>query len=308
MATKNTVKHFLSLLDVTSEELLHLIHRACELKADKTLLGGVPLQGQVMAMIFESASTRTRLASETAMAQLGGSTIFLALNDSQMSRGETIADTAKVMSSMVQIILMRSKSHNSLVRVAEASKVPVINALSDRFHPCQLLADLQTFFELKGDIQGRRVAWLGEGNNVCQTYIQAAMQLDFELYIACPEGYEPPQDLLEQAGKHVSISRKPKEAVREADLVVTDVWLSMNQEKRAKVNYANRKADFKGFQLNHEIMDCAARGALAMHCLPAHRGEEISAELLDDENSVIWQEAENRLYTHKALFEWLLIA
>ena len=255
-----------------------------------------------MGMIFEKSSTRTRISFETGMVQLGGHAIFLSPRDTQLGRGEPVEDSARVISSMVDIIMLRTFGHDIIERFARYSSVPVINALTDDFHPCQLLADMQTFYEHRGSIQGKTVSWIGDGNNMCHSYINAARLLDFELRIACPEGFEPRADLLAANKDRVSIVRDPTEAARDAHLLVTDVWASMGQEDEKKL----RIQQFEGYQLSRELLDQAASDALYMHCLPAHRGEEITAELMEDANSVIWDEAENRLHAQKALIEFLL--
>jgi ornithine carbamoyltransferase len=296
-------RHFLTLLDLSPDELTGLIHRAIEMK---TLMRDGdqerPYQGKVMGMVFEKSSTRTRISFEAGMAQLGGHAIFLSPRDTQLGRGEPIEDSARVMSSMVDIIMLRTFGHDIIERFSRYSSVPVINALTDAYHPCQLLADMQTFTEHRGSIQGKIVSWIGDGNNMCQSYINAARQLDFELRIACPEGFEPDADLLAANKGRVSIVRNPREAARDAHLLVTDVWASMGQEQEQQL----RIKQFEGFQLNQQLLDQAASDALYMHCLPAHRGEEITAELMENTNSVIWHEAENRLHAQKALIEFLL--
>jgi ornithine carbamoyltransferase len=253
-------------------------------------------------MIFEKSSTRTRVSFEAGMAQLGGHAMFLSPQDTQLGRGEPVEDSARVISSMVDIVMIRTFGHDIVERFASQSSVPVINALTDSYHPCQLLADMQTWFEHRGDIAGRKVCWLGDGNNMCQSYINAARQFDFELAIACPEGYDPEADLLSANRNRVFIERDPARAVAGADLVVTDVWASMGQESEQQ----QRMTLFQPFQLNEELMSQAAPDALYMHCLPAHRGEEISAGLMDHPDTVIWDEAENRLHAQKALMEALL--
>jgi ornithine carbamoyltransferase len=236
------------------------------------------------------------------MAQMGGHAMFLAPKDTQLGRGEPIEDSARVMASMVDIIMVRTFGHSRIERFAQFSSVPVINALTDDFHPCQVLADMQTFIEHRGSIQGKTVAWIGDGNNMCQSYIQAAHQFDFELRIACPQGFEPREDLLNTHRQRVSIVRDPKDAARGAHLLATDVWASMGHEHEI----SERRRAFAGYQLNRELLNIAASDALYMHCLPAHREEEISAELMEDPHSVIWDEAENRLHSQKALMEFLL--
>jgi len=236
------------------------------------------------------------------MSQLGGSAMFLAPTDTQLGRGEPIEDSARVISSMVDLVMIRTFEHRVVERFAAHSSVPVINGLTDDFHPCQLLADMQTWFEHRGDIAGRRVCWLGDGNNMCQSYINAANLLDFELVVACPEGYEPAEDLIAQSGDRVRIVQDPKEAVLGCDLLVTDVWASMGQEEEQKI----REQAMAPFQLNAALLSKAKPDALYMHCLPAHRGEEISAGLMEAPDSIIWDEAENRLHAQKALMEFLL--
>lgn len=297
------VKHFLSLLDFSPKELCDLIDRAISMKSELRMGGhNDPFKNKVMGMIFEKPSTRTRVSFETGMVQLGGSSLFLSSRDTQLGRGEPVEDSARVLSSMVDILMVRTHEHSIIERFAQYSSVPVINALTNDFHPCQLLADIQTYTEHRGSIKGKIVSWIGDGNNMCQSYINAAKQFDFELRIACPEGFEPNNELLQKNKDRVSIVRDPKEASRGANLLVTDVWASMGQEQEQ----AQRVEKFKGYQLNKDLMDQAASDALYMHCLPAHRGEEISAELMDAADTVIWNEAENRLHAQKALIELLL--
>ena len=296
-------RHFLTLMDLSADEIRLLIDRAIELKAQWR--AGNPqrsMEGKVLAMIFTKASTRTRVSFEAGMAQLGGSALFLSGQDTQLGRGEPIEDTAKVISSMVDMVMIRTFAHADVETFAQHSGVPVINGLTDDYHPCQILADLQTFFEVRGDIRGKTVCWLGDGNNVCHSWMNAARQLDFEVVVACPEGYDPDPTLLGACSQWVRIERDPTRAVQGADLLVTDVWASMGQE--AEQN--QRAANLAPYQLNRPLLDLAAPDALYMHCLPAHRGEEISAELMDAPDTVIWQEAENRLHAQKALMELLI--
>ena len=298
-----TVRHFLSFMDCSPAELRQLIARGIELKALRNQ--GVlhePLRNRVLGMIFEKASTRTRLSFEAGMIQLGGQAIFLSSRDTQLGRGEPVPDSARVMSSMLDGVMIRTYAHEMLTTFVAHSRVPVINGLSDDLHPCQLLADMQTFFEHRGDIQGKTVAWIGDGNNMCNSYIEAAEQLDFTLRIACPEGYEPNPRFLERAGDRVQLTRDPREAVAQAHLVSTDVWTSMGQEEETRL----RLAAFKPYQVTAELLDGAAPEVLFMHCLPAHRGEEISHTLLEDPRAVVWDEAENRLHAQKALLEFLI--
>lgn len=297
-----SVRHFLSLFDCSNTELQQIIARAIELK--KLRQQGVAhetLKGKMLGMIFEKSSTRTRISFETGIFQLGGNAIFLSPRDTQLGRGEPLSDSARVMSSMLDIIMIRTFAHSNLEEFAKYSKVPVINALSDDSHPCQLLADVQTFVELRGDIAGKTVAWIGDGNNMCNSYIEAAMQFDFKLNVACPEGYDPDSKLLAKAGNRVQIFRTTAEAAQGAHLISTDVWASMGQEEESK----QREQDFADFQVTEALLDLADPQVLFMHCLPAHRGEEISHSLLDDPRAVVWQQAENRLHAQKSLMEFL---
>ncbi len=301
----NAPRHFLTLMDLAPNEIRALIARAIELKAQhRAGTASRSLEGKVLAMIFTKASTRTRVSFEAGMAQLGGSALFLSGQDTQLGRGEPIEDSARVISSMVDIVMIRTFSHADVVDFASHSSVPVINGLTDTYHPCQILADLQTYFEVRGDISGRKVCWLGDGNNVCHSWMNAARQLDFELIVACPEGYDPDPALLAACGQHARIERDPATAAEGAHLLVTDVWASMGQESEQAV----REAVLAPYQLNQALLESAHSDALYMHCLPAHRGEEITAELMDASDSVIWQEAENRLHAQKALMELLLKA
>ncbi|HAI96240.1 MAG: ornithine carbamoyltransferase [Cycloclasticus sp.] len=296
-------RHFITLNDLSADELRAIIQRAIELKKMRT--DGVifePLKNKVLAMVFEKSSTRTRISFEAGMTQFGGSALFLSPRDTQLGRGEPIEDSARVISRMVDGIMLRTNDHKTVTAFAAHSKVPVINGLTDRFHPCQLLADLQTWFELRGDIKGHHVCWIGDGNNMCQSYINAAKLLDFQLTIACPPGYEPEEQLLTSTSTHVKLFHDAKQAAKNADLVVTDVWASMGHEEEQKI----REKAFADFQVNRHIMSTAQPDALFMHCLPAHREEEVSAEVLDGQQSVVWDEAENRLHAQKALLEFLM--
>ncbi len=297
-------RHFLTLSDLTQGELRYLLRRAGQLKAMHHR-GEVyaPLAHKVLGMVFEKASTRTRISFEAGMAQLGGSSIFLSPRDTQLGRGEPIEDTARVLSSMVDIIMVRTFAHAKLKSLADYSAVPVINALTDYSHPCQLLADVQTYFEHRGDIQGKTVVWIGDGNNMCNSYIDAAQQFDFRLRIAVPEGYEPDAALLRTCADRVEVIRDPLLAANDADLLATDVWASMGQETERK----QREQAFAGYQVNARVMAQAKPDAIFLHCLPAHRGEEVSAEVIDGPQSRVWDEAENRLHVQKALMELLLL-
>lgn len=300
---KTAPRHFLTLLDFTPSELALLVNRASELKSLHQQ-GQVyePLKNKVLGMIFEKSSTRTRVSFEAGIAQLGGTAIFLSSRDTQLGRGEPIEDSAKVLSRMCDIIMIRTFGHEKVEAFASNSRVPVINALTDEYHPCQLLADMQTYQEHRGSIQGKTVVWVGDGNNMCNSYINAARQFDFNLVVNCPEGYDPMPELVEANKDRVRIVRDTKEAAVGAHLLVTDVWASMGQEEEQK----EREAIFKNYQVSPELMDLADKDALFMHCLPAHRGEEISHDMLDDPRSVVWDEAENRLHAQKALMEYLL--
>ncbi|KAA1188536.1 ornithine carbamoyltransferase [Pseudohalioglobus sediminis] len=298
-------RHFLTLLDFTPGELQQLIQRASKMKQDHhARTDERRFTGHVLGMIFAKSSTRTRVSFEAGMTQLGGHAMFLSPDDTQLGRGEPIEDSARVISSMVDIVMIRTFGHDIVETFAAHSSVPVINGLTDDYHPCQLLADMQTFHEHRGSINGKVVTWVGDGNNMAQSYINAARQFDFELRIACPPGFEPSSELLAANRDRVSIVRDPKTAAEGAHLVVTDVWASMGQEAEQKA----RAAAFAGYQVNAELMSRAAPDALYMHCLPAHRGEEISAELMDASDTVIWDEAENRLHAQKAVMEALLLA
>ncbi len=298
-------RHFLTLLDFSPDELHDLIQRAIAIKNRMQTQGPsyTPLANRTLAMIFEKSSTRTRVSFETAMAQFGGHALFLSPRDTQLGRGEPIEDTARVLSEMVDAVMIRTFSHTGLETYAAASGVPVINALTDDYHPCQLLADVMTWTELRGSIKRRTAVWIGDGNNMCHSWINAARQFDFQLRICCPKGYEPRRDILEAAGDRVVLIHDPSQAVIDADLVTTDVWASMGQEEEK----ARRETDFAGFQVTESMLDTARRDVLFLHCLPAHRGEEISETLLDDPRAVVWQEAGNRLHAQKALIEFLLL-
>jgi len=299
------IRHFLTLLDLSRDELRTLITRAIELKT-KQKSGEIyqPLKNKVLGMVFEKSSTRTRVSFEAGMAQFGGHAIFLSPRDTQLGRGEPVEDTARVLSRMVDCIMIRTFEHEKLEVFAAHSQVPVINALTDLHHPCQLLADIQTFVEHRGDIAGKTVAWIGDGNNMCHSYIHAAQLLNFTLNIASPKGYEPNRDVIAQAHPdRIKICTSPVIAATRADLIVTDVWSSMGQEQEQQ----QRAAAFKDYQISSSIMASAKPDALFMHCLPAHRGEEVTAEVIDGKQSVVWDEAENRLHSQKALLEFLLV-
>ena len=293
-------RHFLALSDLKPDELLGLLERALELKQWRRA-GRRPLlfERKTLAMIFEKSSTRTRVSFEAAMAEGGGKAIFLSNNESQVGRGEPAADTARVLSMMADAIMVRTFGHEVVEQFAAHATVPVINGLTNSLHPCQVLADLLTYREHRGPISGRRVAWIGDGNNMCNTYIEAAAMLGFALRVATPIGYEP--RIAIPAGAAIVIGHDAQAAATGADLVVTDVWASMGQEQEA----AARRAAFAPYQVNADLMARAAPNVLFMHCLPAHRGEEVSDEVIDHPASVVWDEAGNRLHAQKALLEFL---
>lgn len=303
MSETQQPRHFLSLLDLSPAELQQIIGRASELKQQQQAGQAHPtLAGKVLAMIFEKSSTRTRVSFEAGMAQLGGSAMFLSPRDTQLGRGEPIQDTARVLSGMVDAVMIRTFEHENVELFAEYSSVPVVNGLTDMVHPCQLLADMQTFAEHRGSIAGKTVTWVGDGNNMCHSYMNAARQFDFQLRIACPEGYEPEDGILQANGDRCQIVRDAMAAAEGSHLVVTDTWVSMGQEEEKK----QREAVFEQFKVTREMMALADPDALFMHCLPAYRGMEVDAEILDAPDSVVWDEAHNRMHAQKALLEFLL--
>lgn len=297
------LRHFLSIDDLNALELRQIIQRGIKLKAQHKA-GNIfePLKNRVLALIFESTSTRTRVSFESAMAQFGGSTVFLSPQDSQLSRGEPIEDSSKVISRLVDAIAVRTFDHKKLEVFAKHSNVPIINALSSHSHPCQILADMQTYYEHRGDIKGKKVLWVGDGNNVCNSFIQASRLLEFELCIATPKSYSPKLATEAKHTEQCKLVENPLVGAKDADLIVTDSWYSMGQEDQIET----RVKDFEGFQVNKEVMSHAKPDALFMHCLPAHRGMEVSADMLNCEASVVWDQAENRLHAQKALLEFLL--
>ncbi len=296
-------RHYLSLLDLSSVELRRLFERTRDLKALlRARTRHESLRGRVLGLIFEKSSTRTRVSFEAGMAQLGGYTVFLSPRDSHLGRGEPVEDTARVTSRMVDVVAIRTFDQEVLERFASHSRVPVVNALTDRFHPCQVLADVYTYEEHRGSIEGRKVAWIGDGNNMCHSFINAARRFDFRLSIATPPGYAPEPSILGAADDRARLVVDPFEAVQDADLVVTDVWASMGKESEQSA----RAHVFGGYQVNMALLARARADALVMHCLPAHRGEEITNDVLEGPQSVVWDEAENRLHVQKALLEFML--
>ncbi len=299
------IRHFLTLRDFSREELNTLIHRAISMKTawKSGNRDYQPLKNQTLAMIFEKSSTRTRVSFETGMTQLGGHAMFLSSSDTQLGRGEPIQDSARVISSMTDIIMIRTFAHVIVETFAEYSSVPIINALTDEYHPCQLLADMMTYQEHRGDIKGKTVTYVGDGNNMCHSWMNAARQFDFHLNIACPKDYMPNAELSEELADRITITEDLHAAAEGSSLITTDVWASMGQEEEQKI----REKAFAPFQVNAEIMSLANDDAVFMHCLPAHREEEVTAEVLEGAQSVVWDEAENRLHAQKALLEALTV-
>ena len=296
-------RHFLTLRDFNPEELRQILVRGAELKRIHAAgKAWTPLKGKTLAMVFGLSSTRTRVAFEAGMHQLGGHAINLGPQDSQIGRGEPVEDTARVLSEMVDAVMIRTLSHDDVTAFARASSVPVINGMTARFHPCQLLADMQTYEEVRGrTVEGRTVAFVGDGYNMCNSYINAARQFRFRLKVATPESHRPDNDLLADTDNAEWVE-SPRAAVEGADLVVTDVWSSMGHDEEADV----RRSVFDGYQVSPSLLDFADRDAIFMHCLPAHRGEEVSHDLFEDPRSVVFTEAGNRLHSQKALLEFLL--
>ena len=293
-------KHFLNFDKFSKTNLVSIIERAIEIKS-KSETSNI-FDKKTLGLIFQKPSTRTRVSFELAMRRLGGNTIFLSSSELQMSRGEPIPDTAKVLSSMVDAIVIRNDSHEELKLFAENSSVPVINGLTDLFHPCQILADLMTFNEKNEGKALKKVCWIGDGNNVCNSYIEAASIFDFEISIFCPKGCEPHQPLLNKAKDFITLASSKNEALEKAQIVTTDVWTSMSDESSSK----ERKKTFKNFFVEEKDMELADDKAIFLHCLPAHRGEEISFTMLEHAQSMVWDQAENRLHAQQSLLEFLL--
>jgi ornithine carbamoyltransferase len=298
---KVPVRHFLQFDDFSRDEYEHIFARTNWIKAKfKSYERYWPLEDRTLAMIFEKQSTRTRLSFEAGIHQLGGVAIFLNTRDSQLGRGEPVEDAAQVVSRMCDIVMVRTFEQDIIRRFARHSRVPVINGLTNEYHPCQIMGDIYTFTEHRGSIRGKTVAWIGDSNNVCNSWLHAAQLLDFKLKVSTPPGYEVEA---ERRNSHCESFADPMEAARGADLVTTDVWTSMGFESED----AERKRDFHDWQVDADMMRAAKKDALFMHCLPAHRGEEVAAEVIDGPQSVVWDEAENRLHTQKALLEFLLL-
>ncbi|MFP5358807.1 MAG: ornithine carbamoyltransferase [Gammaproteobacteria bacterium] len=294
-------RHLLKLSDLSVAEAQHIIARAMELKR-KPDPAYRPFTGKSLAMIFTKNSTRTRVSFEAGMARFGGHALFLHSGATQLGRDEPIADTARVLSRMCDAIMIRNDSQADQIELAAHSRVPVINGLSDLHHPCQLLADLQTWIEHRGPLAGKTAAWIGDGNNVCHSWIEAAQLFGFRLRIATPKGFEPAPELVKAAGEAVEIMRGATFAANGADLIITDTWTSMGQEAETQ----KRLQAFADYQVDAALMQRARPDALFMHCLPAHRGEEVVDAVIDGPQSVVWDEAENRLWAQMALLEWLL--
>ena len=302
----DNIRNFLDLSDFSGQELHEIIDNAREMKS-VLKCGAVPkkpLEGKILAMVFDKPSTRTRVSFDVGMRQLGGETIILSSNDTQLGRGESIADTARVLSRYVDAIMIRTSAHERLLELAKYASVPVINALTDSTHPCQLMADVMTFEEHAGPIKNKKIAWTGDGNNVLNSFVHAAAKFQFDLAIATPAGREPNQDVLDWGKKHganIEVFQDAARAVKDSDCVVTDTWVSMGEEDDAVGHNT-----FQPFQVNAELMANAKSDAIFMHCLPAHRGEEVTDEVMDGPQSIVFDEAENRLHAQKAILAWCL--
>lgn len=298
-------RDFLTLLDLSADEMAALLRRAVDLKGGKDA-GSQPLRGKSIGLIFEKPSTRTRISFEVGIYQLGGQPISMSPAELQLGRGETLRDTAKTLSRYLDGVMIRTFAHATLDQFSQSSSVPVINGLSDLHHPCQILADLMTMLEKKGTIKGLKVAFAGDGNNVCNSLIEAAGLMEFNLTVACPEGFEPDADILERARasaqSEIVILRDPREAAGMADVVYTDVWVSMGQESQAE----EKKKKLRDYQINSRLLSCSKKDVMVLHCLPAHRGEEITDDVIDGPHSAVFDQAENRLHTQKALLEMLI--
>jgi len=295
-------KDLLSIQDITKDEILALIDRGLKIKAEKRRTD-MPLKGYTLGLLFEKPSTRTRVSFETAMFRLGGNTIFMNKQDTQLSKNETVKDTARVLSRFLDILVVRTFSQEMLEKMAKWAEIPVVNALTDMYHPCQILSDAMTLKEKLGTLEGIKVAWVGDGNNVAHSWINLASKLGFRLVLACPPAYFPSKEVLMHAGKNVEVTTDPAEAVKDADAINVDVWTSMGQEKERE----QRLKDFAGYQLNRPLIDMAKPDVIVMHCLPAHVGEEISEEVFEGPHSVVFDQAENKMHLHQALLEAMLL-
>ena len=298
------MRHFLDWRDLSADDITTILAEAHRRKAARGKSGTQPLIGKSLAMIFEKNSTRTRVSFEVAMRELGGNPLVLQKDDLQLGRGETVADTARVLSRYVHAMMLRAYHHATLVELAQYATVPVINGLTNLLHPCQLMADVMTIEERLGSIQGKKVAWIGDGNNMANTWITVAQKLDFELHLACPAKFQPNREILDAAkaaGARITLGHSPEAAAEGADVINTDTWVSMGDD-----DTLTRKQAFYGFQVNAPLMARAQKHAVFLHCLPAHRGEEVSDAVLDGPQSAVWDEAENRLHTQKAVLLWCL--
>lgn len=298
------MRHFLDLRDLSSKDIVRILSEATRCKNHRKQGDELLLGGKSLAMIFEKNSTRTRVSFEVAMRELGGNPVVLQKDDLQLGRGETVADTARVLSRYVHVMMLRAYHHNTLMELAQYSTVPVINGLTDLLHPCQVMADIMTIEEQLGDVEGKKIAWVGDGNNMANTWITAAERLNFELVLACPASLRPDADILAHAQKSnakVTLLTSPADAVDGADVVTTDTWVSMGDD-----DTLTRKQAFRGFQVNDALMARASKNAIFLHCLPAHRGEEVSDQVLDGAQSKVWDEAENRLHVQKAILLWCM--
>lgn len=299
------VKHFLQFNDLVHDEIEYIFERAAWIKSQfKDYKKYWPLTDRTLVMIFEKASTRTRLSFEAGMHQLGGAAIYLNTRDSQLGRGEPVEDAAQVISRMSDLVMIRTFEQSIIERFAANSRVPVINGLTNEYHPCQILADIFTYIEHRGSIQGKTVTWIGDSNNMCNTWLQAAEVLGFNMHVSTPPEYEVEPERANLYGtNHFEEFKDPMDAAKNADLVTTDVWTSMGFEAENE----ERRKDFVDWQVDADMMKVANKDALFMHCLPAHRGEEVTADVIDGAHSVVWEEAENRLHVQKALMEYLLL-
>ncbi|MDA8084569.1 MAG: ornithine carbamoyltransferase [Nitrospiraceae bacterium] len=299
-------KDVLAVADLSHDEITRVLSRAAELKSGRTSSSARPLSGRSVGLLFEKPSTRTRVSFEVGAFQLGAQPVCLSISDLQLGRGETVSDTARTLSRYLDAIVIRTSAHERLEVFAEAASIPVVNGLSDRHHPCQALADILTMQEKKGRLKGLRVAFIGDGNNVCNSLIEAASRMEFNLTVACPEGFEPDAGTLSaaQAGAsaEIVVLRDPREAAGMADVVYTDVWVSMGQELEAE----EKRKKFRDYQINSRLLSCAKNDVTVLHCLPAHRGEEITDEVIDGAHSAVFDQAENRLHVQKALMELIL--
>lgn len=297
-------KDFLTIRDWTPDEIMAVVQQALTLKQSGRDARRRPLEGYTLGLMFDKASTRTRVSFEVAMLRAGGGTIFLSRHDTQLSRNEALKDTAQVLSRYLDVLAIRTYSQEWVEEVARWADIPVINALTDLYHPCQILSDLMTVKEKKGSVRNLKIAWVGDGNNVAHSWIHAARKLGFELVLACPPGYAPKPEVLGEGAPNIRLTTDPAEAVRGADVLNTDVWTSMGQDAERE----KRLQDFSGFQISETLVARARPDVIVMHCLPAHRGEEIASEVLDGPRSVVLDQAENKMYLHQALLETLLLA